>query len=85
MRVVRYSLIRCFTDKQTRKPRDKFLAINHKEPGEHFKKKYSLDNDKSLLYFDVDAFRSTVLSSGTPFEPTLFEKYREGQRSMTGL
>jgi len=41
---VRYSFIRCGLEVAER-----YFAINHKEPGSHFKRKIDLENDPSLL------------------------------------
>ena len=47
-RQVRYSFKKCLQGEE------QYLAINHKEPGEHFKEKVDLENDPVLLQMDID-------------------------------
>ena len=74
-RQVRYSFVKC------RQLDEIFLAINHKEPGEHFKKKKDLQNDATLLNFDLHATLE-VLRQESSFTPHPFSKYEKGAKSL---
>jgi len=81
-RQVRYSFTKCsnsffHTD-------DKYFAINHKEPGEHFKNKLELQNDPSLLYFDITPVFQGLLSDEESLVPATFTGYKEFEKSMRG-
>ena len=76
-RQVRYSFNRCL------RIRELFLAINHKEPGEHFKKKLDFQNDHDLLNFKLELAVSS-LATETSFEPVPFKSFVKGAKSMRG-
>ena len=77
---VRYSFVRC---SKTALPRELFFVINHKEPGEHFKKKLDLENDPELLLFDFDGVLAKV-SGERALLPARFPGYAVGAKSMRG-
>lgn len=52
---VRYSFVRCGA-----LPSERYFAINHKEPGAHFRKKLHLENDPSLLRFPFHEILSAL-------------------------
>ena len=64
--------------------REVYLAINHKEVGEHFEKKWDLNNDPSLLEFDITKSKSDLASEEAPFVPQRFTAYVKYARSMRG-
>ena len=79
-RQVRYSFAKC-----SGKPRDeKYFAINHKEPGEHFKKKLNLQNDPSLLVFDYQILADLLLADEAQLIPRPFLGYVKGAKSLRG-
>ena len=63
---VRYSFTRC-----RQHHRELYFAINHKEPGTHFKKKLHLENDPSLLEFSFEVASVHMLESNV-FKPSIF-------------
>jgi len=70
-RQVRYSFMSC-------KPggREVHLAINHKEPGEHFSSKMNLQNAPDLLVFDIYTLLRALSKPGNGYEPVPFSGYR---------
>ncbi len=77
-RQVRYSFVKCLRSEEI------FLAINHKEPGEHFKAKLDLQNDPALLNFDLHSTLK-VLKRDSSFTPHPFHGYEKGRKSMRGF
>ncbi|MDB0053669.1 hypothetical protein N9F40_01400, partial [bacterium] len=53
---LKYSFVKCHASRAD----DLFLAINHKERGEHFTKKYDLDTSPKLLQFEMRDFLSAL-------------------------
>mmetsp|Transcript_11997 Transcript_11997/g.46550 ORF Transcript_11997/g.46550 Transcript_11997/m.46550 type:complete len:366 (-) Transcript_11997:573-1670(-) len=79
-RQVRYSFVKCHGGGG-----EVFLAINHKEPGEHFKKKMDLHNDPKLLEFSVrKVFKDIVVNRGDSIVPMPFTGYHYGAKSLRG-
>jgi hypothetical protein len=76
-RQVRYSIKKCLMEEEI------FLAINHKEPGEHFKQKLDLDTDPQLLEFSLDAILKLVESERWIL-PLKYGKYDKGAKSLRG-
>ena len=76
---VRYSFSHCAAETE-----ELYFAINHKEPGEHFKKKYNLQNDPSLLDFEFSVVQSRFALSVASFVPFPFSGYETGASSMRG-
>ena len=74
---VRYSCFTCLKWKEV------YLAINHKEPGEHFKTKLDLQNDPHLLEFDRNLM-SYLLHEKDHLCPIPFDTYVNGAKSMRG-
>lgn len=60
-----------------------FFAINHKEPGMHFKTKYSIDNDPNLLIFDYSLVLNSLKSDGS-WKPAKFAGYKKYMKSLRG-
>lgn len=54
---------------------EKYLAINHKEPGEHFSKKMDIQNERGLLRFDPSYFSDKLSSGPNGFKPQPFPGY----------
>ncbi len=77
MRVLRYSF-------ECGQRKNFFLAVNHKEPGTHFKKKVLLDNDARLLQFSLYEFWWALWSEVNAFRPALFAAYEENAASLHG-
>jgi len=77
---LRYSFVRCPATNFSREP---FFVINHKEPGENFKKKLDLDNDPVLLTFDFDEVIAKLSAKGA-LVPADFPGYEVGAMSMRG-
>ena len=75
---VRYSFSHCAETEEL------YFAINHKEPGEHFKKKYNLQNDPCLLDFKFSAVQTRFALSDASFVPFPFAGYEIGASSMRG-
>ena len=78
MRQVRYSFAKCLRTSEI------FLAVNHKEPGQHFKAKLDLQNDPALLSFDLGTTLE-VLTRQYSLVPYPFSKYEKGAKSMRGF
>lgn len=64
-------------------PKEIFFAINHKEAGEHFKKKLDIDNDPNLLNFNYTFVVSSV-NSKNGLRPVKFAGYRKNMKSLRG-
>jgi len=62
-----------------------FLAINHKEPGEHYQRKEDLDNDPSLLEFDLGKSMRNLASENGAFVPQAFNKYAKNATSLISV
>jgi len=77
---VRYSMVRC----GTRFSAEVFMAINHKEPGEHFKNKYNFQNDPALLHVSYGDVVKAFTASKNAFVPSLFEGYKPNLKSLRG-
>ena len=78
VRQVRYSFVKCSFSEEI------FLAVNHKEPGEHFKSKLDLLNDPALLNFDLHTTLE-VLRQDASFIPQPYHTYDKGAKSMRGF
>ena len=76
---IRYSFSKC----TGKKGKEKYLAINHKEPGEHFKKKLDFHNDPRLLEFSIRKAIRDILSGGKT-EPMPFPGYAVNAKSLRG-
>lgn len=83
-RQLRYSFTKCSTDTMAYHSKhhkgvvpsgEVFLAINHKEPGEHFSRKFDGDTDSRKLKFDFDALESNFRRYQNSFTPHPFGKY----------
>lgn len=74
-RQVRYSIKKCLMKEEF------FLAINHKEPGEHFKQKLDFDNDPQLLEFSLNEVLKLVETDSWHF-PLKYPKYDKGAKSL---
>ena len=77
----RYSFERCgnsFFSKEL------FFAINHKEPGEHFKAKNNLNNDPVLLNFDFDVVLEKLAGNPVSYQPAIYPGYELGGKSLRG-
>jgi len=70
-RQVRYSFKLCNTGE-----REVHLAINHKEPGEHFSSKMNLQNNPDLLIFDIYELLHELSKGRNAFEPYPFSGYK---------
>ncbi len=77
-RQARYSFTKCsgYFKKEI------FLAVNHKEPGEHFKKKSDELSESSFLQFDYQRAFHDLLDSQHSFTPFPFDHYEKGQTSL---
>ena len=64
-------------------PKEVFFVINHKEPGEHFKIKYDLDNDPNLLIFDYNLVLNSLQSENS-WRPAKFAGYKQHMKSLRG-
>ena len=80
-RQLRYSFVRCEHEESAT---EKYFAINHKEAGEHFKKKIELENDPDLLNVDFDTVLKLFLATRNAFLPSLFPGYQKGAKSLHG-
>jgi len=80
-RQIRYSFTICGNWASMRL--EPYLAINHKEPGEHFMAKLNLQNDPSLLTFDYQEFLQLLEQQGSAI-PQPFHDYPKGKKSMHG-
>lgn len=78
-RQLRYSFTKC-----TMAASEPYFAINHKEPGENFKKKLSLQSDPSLLEFDIDDIYSVIFALDESLVPLPFTRYEKGAKSLRG-
>ena len=67
---VRYSFIQCNAGS-----REVHLAINHKEPGEHFLSKMNIKNTPDLLVFDVLKVLKVLSEARYGFSPAEFSSY----------
>jgi len=67
---VRYSFTMCEPE-----GKEVHLAINHKEPGEHFSSKMNLQNSPDLLVFDVYELLNKISKVGGGFKPFPFLGY----------
>lgn len=63
-----------------------YFSINHKEPGEHFKFKYNLENDPALLSFDYKHVYQALMSHENSFKAQVFDGYEtiRNMKSMRG-
>ena len=75
---VRYSFNRCGG------PLDNeiFFVVNHKEPGENFKKKNDLHSSPDLLKVDIDKCFEKLLANENAFNAQPFGGYEKNQQSM---
>lgn len=77
---IRYTFKHCdskFTD-------EIFFAINHKEPGAHFKRKRDINNDPKLLVFNCDLVLTQIAKNSHGFKPAPFPGYKRNMKSMHG-
>ena len=79
-RHLRYSFRKC----KGYSASEMYFAINHKEPGEHFKRKLDLENDPALLDFDFSDVTDKFSSAENPFIPAPFPKYDTWAKSLKG-
>ena len=64
-------------------PQEVFFAINHKEPGEHFKTKFDIENDPKLLAFDY-ALVISRLEAEKSLQAAKFVGYGRNMKSLRG-
>ena len=64
-------------------PQEVFFAINHKEPGEHFKTKFDIQNDPKLLAFDY-ALVISRLEAEKSLQAAKFVGYGRNMKSLRG-
>ena len=77
-RLVRYSFTKCTGAMQ----KEIFLAVDHKEPGEHFKKKSDELSSSSLLSFSFRHAVTDIIQSRHSFDPFPFPGYEKGKVSL---
>mmetsp|Transcript_12692 Transcript_12692/g.53700 ORF Transcript_12692/g.53700 Transcript_12692/m.53700 type:complete len:416 (-) Transcript_12692:661-1908(-) len=77
---LRYSFTKCFQGRS----HEIYFAINHKEPGEHFKKKLNLQNDPKLVHFDYSLAVRELSKQFNSFSVRPFPGYEKGAKSMRG-
>lgn len=78
---LRYSFTKCMRDAPTEKY---YFAINHKEPGEHFKTKLDLQNNPRSLRFDFVEVLDKLYSRRHSFFPAPFPRYAKNAKSLHG-
>ena len=69
-RMVRYSMAACSGEKSDKL----YLAINHKEPGEHFTMKFNDHTDQNLLSFSLREFLKELKTDKSAFNVRPFDE-----------